>query len=175
MRFVSAFIMMLATCVAASVAHAHGPTRQKAFESITIKASPDAVWAKVSDFANLQGWHPAVESSTATDGSKVGSVRTLKIKGGGEIVETLETIDPSAKKFSYRAKDGGALPVTNYSSNITVKAGDGGTAVVEWRGAFYRKYMNNDPPKGEDDEAAMTAVTGVYKSGLENLKKIMEK
>lgn len=175
MRAVSAFIIMLAASLAATFAHAHGPTRQKAFETVTIKASPDAVWAKVSDFTQLQGWHPAIESSSATNGSEVGSVRTLKIKGGGEVVETLETFDPATKKFSYRAKDGGALPVTNYTSNLTVKAGDGGTAVVEWRGAFYRKYMNNDPPKGEDDEAALSAITGVYKSGLENLKAVMEK
>lgn len=175
MRAVSAFIIMLAASLAATFAHAHGPTRQKAFESITIKASPDAVWARVSDFTQLQSWHPAVESSTATNGSTVGSVRTLKLKGGGEVIETLETLDPAAKKFSYRAKDGSALPVTNYTSNMTVKAGEGGTAVVEWRGAFYRKYMNNDPPKGEDDEAALSAITGVYQSGLENLKAVMEK
>ncbi len=175
MRAVSAFIMMLAASLVAAPALAHGPTRQKAFETITIKASPDAVWAKVRDFAQLQGWHPAVESSTATNGSEVGSVRTLKIKGGGEMVESLESFDDAAKKFSYRAKDGGALPVTNYSSTLTVKPADGGTTLVEWRGAFYRKYMNNDPPKGEDDEAALGAITSVYKSGLENLKAIMEK
>ena len=58
---------------------------------------------------------------------------------------------------------------------MTVKAGEGGTTVVEWRGAFYRKYMNNDPPKGEDDDAALSAITGVYKSGLENLKAVLEK
>lgn len=165
----------LLAIVASTTVFAHGPSRLKANETITLKASPDAVWAKVKDFTQLQSWHPAVESSTATNGSNVGSVRTLKLKGGGELIETLESIDPAAKKFSYRAKDGGALPVTNYSSNLTVKAGDGGTSVVEWRGAFYRKYMNNDPPKGEDDEAALSAVTGVYKSGLENLKKVMEK
>ncbi len=175
MRAVSAFIMMLAASLVAAPALAHGPTRQKAFETITIKASPDAVWAKVRDFAQLQGWHPAVESSTATNGSEVGSVRTLKIKGGGEMVESLESFDDAAKKFSYRAKDGGALPVTNYSSTLTVKPADGGTTLVEWRGAFYRKYMNNDPPKGEDDEAALGAITSVYRSGLENLKAIMEK
>lgn len=175
MRAVSAFIIMLAASLAATFAHAHGPTRQKAFESITIKASPDAVWSKVGDFSQLQGWHPAVESSSTTNRSEVGSVRTLKLKGGGEVTETLESIDPAAKKFSYRAKDGGALPVTNYTSNMTVKAGEGGTTVVEWRGAFYRKYMNNDPPKGEDDEAALSAITGVYKSGLENLKAVLEK
>lgn len=175
MRTASAFIIMLVATLAASVAHAHGPTRQKAVESITIKASPDAVWARVSDFTQWQSWHPAVESTVATNGSEVGSVRTLKLKGGGEMVETLEAIDPAAKKFAYRAKDGGALPVANYSSNLTVKAGEGGTSVVEWRGAFYRKYMNNDPPKGEDDAAALSAITGVYKSGLDNLKAVMEK
>ncbi len=175
MRAVLALIMVLAASLAAPVAQAHGPTRQKAFETITIKASPDVVWAKVRDFAQLQSWHPAIESSTATNGSEVGSVRTLKIKGGGEVIETLESLDEGAKTFSYRAKDGSALPVTNYSSKLVVKAGEGGTTVVEWRGAFYRKYMNNDPPKGEDDEAALSAITGVYRSGLENLKAIMEK
>jgi hypothetical protein len=65
MRAVSAFIIMLAASLTATFAHAHGPTRQKAFESIIIKASPDAVWAKVKDFTQLQGWHPAVESTSA--------------------------------------------------------------------------------------------------------------
>lgn len=77
-------------------------------------------------------------------------------------------------KYSYRAKDGGALPVTNYTSTITVKA-EGQGAVVEWRGAFYRGYPNNDPPPDQNDEAAVAAITGVYKSGLANLKTIAER
>lgn len=169
-RLISFAVLMLAC----SVALAHGPSRQKVTESVTIKAGPDAVWNKVKDFGGLQTWHPAVASSTVSDGSKVGSVRTLKLKDGGEIVETLESYDEAAKKFSYRAKDGGALPVSNYSSTLSVKAGDGGTAVVEWRGAFYRAYPNNDPPPDKNDEAAVKAITGVYQSGLANLKKVME-
>ena len=47
-------------------------------------------------------------------------------------------------------------------------------AVVEWRGAFYRGFPNNDPPPEQNDEAAVKAVTGVYKSGLANLKKLVE-
>jgi len=169
-RLLTFAVLMLAS----SVVLAHGPTRQKVTETVTIKASPDAVWNKVKDFAGLQNWHPAVASSMVTDGSKTGSVRTLKLKDGGEIVETLESYDESAKKFSYRAKDGGALPVSNYSSTLNVKAADGGTAVVEWRGAFYRAYPNNDPPPDKNDEAAVKAITGVYQGGLANLKKIME-
>jgi hypothetical protein len=76
-------------------------------------------------------------------------------------------------KYSYRAKDGGALPVTNYTSTISVSA-EGSQSVVEWRGAFYRGFPNNDPPPDQNDEAAVKAITGVYKSGLANLKKLVE-
>jgi carbon monoxide dehydrogenase subunit G len=160
---------------ASTLALAHGPTRQKVTETATIKAAPDAVWNKVKDFNGMAAWHPAVEGSTATDGSKVGSVRTLSLKGGGQMVETLEGYSDAERKFSYRAKDGGALPVTNYTSTLTLKPGDGGTTVVEWRGAFYRAYPNNNPPPGQDDDAAVNAITGVYQSGLVNLKKTLEK
>jgi carbon monoxide dehydrogenase subunit G len=160
----------------ASVALAHGPSRQKVTESVTIKAAPDKVWAKVKDFTKLHDWHPAIESSTATNGSKVDSVRTLNLKGGGKVIETLEGFSEEDKKFNYRMKDGGALPVSNYTSTMTVKAGEAsGTTTVEWRGAFYRSYPNNNPPPEQNDEAAVKAITGVYQTGLANLKKSLEK
>ena len=60
------------------------------------------------------------------------------------------------------------LPVTNYSSHLTVKPIEGGS-LIEWRGAFYRGYPNNDPPEDLNDAAAIAAVTGVYKAGLDAL------
>ena len=158
----------------AGVTSAHGPTRQKVVESATIEAPADKVWAIVKDFGALQNWHPAIAESPADKGNEEGSVRQLKLKGGGALTETLEAYDAAKMRYSYRAKDGGALPVTNYTSTITVKA-EGGTAVVEWRGAFYRGYPNNDPPPDQNDEAAVAAITGVYKAGLANLKAIAEK
>ena len=170
------FLALNLSAVASTPALAHGPTRQKVVETVTIKAAPDAVWAKLKDFNGLSSWHPAVTESPATDGNKVGSVRNLKLKGGGELVETLESYSDADKKFSYRAKDGGALPVTNYTSTMSVKPGDtAGTSAVEWRGAFYRAFANNNPPAGQDDEAAVKAITGVYQGGLANLKKQLEK
>ncbi len=157
-----------------TTAAAHGPTRQKVTETITIKAPADRTWEVVGDFNGLPKWHPAVESSTATQGSSQGSVRTLKLKGGGELIETLESINAAEKKFSYRLKDGGALPVSNYTSTLSVKPTADGGSTVEWRGAFYRKYTNNDPPPDQNDEAAVKAITGVYTSGLANLKKVLE-
>lgn len=161
-------------CGGVSVAQAHGPTRQKVTEKITINAPADAVWARVKHFDALKDWHPAVAESPASAGNTEGSVRSLKLKGGGALEETLEGFDEAKMKFSYRAKDGGALPVTNYTSTLQVTTVGPKESTVEWRGAFYRAYPNNDPPPDQNDEAALKAVTGVYKSGLENLKKLIE-
>ncbi len=168
------FISLILVFFVSDLALAHGPTRQKVIEAINIKASPDAVWAKLKDFNGMTAWHPAVVKSAATDGNNVGSERTLTLKDGGKVVETLEAYSDTDKKFSYRAHEHGALPVSNYTSTISVKAGDGGLTLVEWRGAFYRAYPNNDPPPGQDDETAVKAITDVYKTGLANLKNTLE-
>jgi carbon monoxide dehydrogenase subunit G len=157
----------------ASVALAHGPTRQKVTESIEVGASPDAVWSRIKDFSGLHTWHPGVESSVTTDGNQVGSVRTLTLKGGGQIVEVLESYSDADRKMSYRMKDPGPVPVSNYTSTLSVKAGDAGGSVVEWRGAFYRGFPNNDPPPDQNDEAAVKAVTDIYQGGLVNLKQLL--
>lgn len=153
---------------------AHGPTRQKVTEQVQIAAPPAKVWALIGNFDALKNWHPAVAESPADKGNEEGSVRRLKLKDGGALVETLEGYDAAKMKYNYRAKDGGALPVTNYTSTITVRA-EGSGSVVEWRGAFYRGYPNNDPPPDRNDEAAVKAVTGVYQAGLANLKQIAER
>ncbi|HSI57008.1 MAG TPA: SRPBCC family protein [Ideonella sp.] len=157
----------------AGTALAHGPTRQKVVETIKINAPADAVWARIKNFDALKDWHPAVAESPADKGNAEGSVRLVKLKGGGDLVETLESYSEPLKKYSYRLKDGSALPVTNYTSTLAVTA-DGDKAVVEWRGAFYRGFPNNDPPPDRNDEAAVKAITGVYTSGLANLKKLAE-
>lgn len=105
---------------------------------------------------------------------EVGAVRTLHLKGGGAVVEELTRYSDAEQRFGYKMKDPGPIPVSNYSSTLAVAAGANGGSVVEWRGAFYRAYPNNNPPPDKNDEAAIAAITGVYKSGLENLKKVME-
>jgi Polyketide cyclase / dehydrase and lipid transport len=168
--------LMAGLCALSGLSQAHGPTRQKATETITINAPPAVVWEKVRDFGKLQDWHPAIESSTVTQGNEVGSLRTLTLKGGGQIVESLESWSDSDRRFSYRMKDPGPVPVTNYSSTLTVKPGaTADSALVEWRGAFYRGYPNNDPPPDKNDDAAIAAVTGIYQAGLGNLKALLEK
>lgn len=166
--------IVIAACMAQ--AHAHGPTRQKVEESIVINAPPAKVWAVVGDFNGLPKWLPPVENSSATDGNKPGSVRTLTVKGGEKLDESLDSRDDSTMTLRYRAKEANikVLPVNNYSAILSVKPEGSNASKVEWRGAFYRGYMNNNPPAELNDDAAVKAVSGLYKAGLQNLKQVVE-
>ena len=168
-----ALAVALLGAAAALPAEAHGPTRQKVVETVKIAAPASVVWARIKNFDALKDWHPLVESSPADKGNAEGSERKIGLKGGGVLIETLERYDDAAMRYSYRAKDGGALPVTNYTSTISV-SGEGNVSTVEWRGAFYRGFPNNDPPPDKNDEAAVKAVTAAYQGGLANLKKLIE-
>lgn len=155
-------------------AWAHGPTRQKVVETIEINAPADKVWAVVSNFQDMS-WHPAFPKTEGTGGNEANATRILTTKDGGKINEKLNTIDAAKKTIKYEITevDVKVVPVTGYESWITVK-GEGDKSTVEWRGKFYRGFVNNDPPPELNDDAAVAAITGVYKSGLEALKKKLE-
>jgi hypothetical protein len=93
-----------------AAAWAHGSTRQKVTESVTLAAPPEAVWNRVKDFAAMQRWHPAVESTQATNGSEIGSVCTLQLKGGGQIVEELTRYSAGEHRYAYKMTDPGPIP-----------------------------------------------------------------
>lgn len=152
---------------------AHGPLPQKVVETVTIDRSPDAVWKQVKDYSDMR-WHPAVEAVTADRGNDVGSVRTLSLKGGGTVMETLERYSDPGRSYSYKLSNEGPLPVSNYRSTLTIHPVDGGSSKVEWSGTFMRADRSNKPAPDRDDQAAVRAVTGVYRSGLDALKRLVE-
>lgn len=158
----------------AGVALAHGPTRQKTEQKVEINAAPDKVWAIIGNFQDMS-WHPAVEKTEGSGGNEKGAKRKLTLKGGGVIEEELASYDAGKMMYGYRITnvDVKVVPVSNYSSKISVK-GDGGKSTVTWDGAFYRGFPNNDPPPELSDEAAKKAVDGIYSGGLEALKKKAE-
>ncbi|HEY8163001.1 MAG TPA: SRPBCC family protein [Methylocystis sp.] len=167
---VVAALSLVSAGLATAPAFAHGPSRQKVVEKIEIDAPADKVWAIVSNFQDMS-WHPAIAKTEGTGGSDVGAKRKLTLKDGGVIEESVTKFDAASKSISYKIDnvDVKVLPVNNYSSTISVKDA-GGKSEVEWKGAFYRGFMNNDPPPELSDEAAVKAVTGVYASGLAGLK-----
>lgn len=157
-----------------AVASAHGPSRQKVTQSIEINAPADKVWAVVGNFQDMS-WHPAFKKTEGTGGNEPNATRKLTLDGGATIDEKLIKYNAEGKSLSYEitAVDVKVVPISNYSSTISV-TGEGDKSTVEWKGAFYRGYVNNDPPPELNDEAAIKAVTGVYESGLAALKKKLE-
>ena len=143
-------------------------------ESIEINAPADKVWAKVGSFADM-AWHPAIAKTAITSGKadEVGATRVLTTQDGGNINEVLTNFDAASKTMKYEITES-VLPVREYGATLKVEAAGEGKSIVTWRAMFKRKDPANPGAKGQDDEAAKAAIEGIFKSGLQNLKKISE-
>jgi len=172
LRLVASLLVLLAALP--GLAEAHGPSRQKVVETVEINAPADKVWAVVGNFQDMS-WHPAFSKTEGKGGNDVGATRILTVGTGGQIFEKLTKYDAAGKSLSYEITevDVKVVPVTNYAATISVK-GTGDKSTVEWKSAFYRGFVNNDPPPELSDEAAVKAITGVFKKGLEALKAKLE-
>lgn len=178
MKFLT-LIFSAAMLLPLSVDAANAPSQQKVIREVVIKAEPAKVWAMVKDFGGIYKWHPAVESTTTeTKTDETGTEllhRTLTLKGGGTILEKQTINADEEMKLESRIVDG-VLPVSGYRAIMQVKAGPGASeSTVTWTGRFYNKANKVDAPAGEDNATAVKSVEGVYDSGLENLKKVLEK
>jgi hypothetical protein len=158
-----------------AAASAHGPTRQKVVTKIEINAPVEKVWAAVGNFQDMS-WHPLFKKTEGTGGNDPGATRTLTLESGAKIEEKLGKRSEEERSLQYEITkvDVKDVPVSNYSSTIIV-SGTPEKSIVEWRGAFYRGYVNNDPPPELSDEAAVAAINKVYQTGLGALKAQMEK
>lgn len=171
--FFFAAMSLVPAALISAPASAHGPSRQKVIEKIEIAAPADKVWAVVGNFQDLS-WVPGVEKTEGTGGNSPEAKRKLILKNGA-IEESLTKYDEASKTISYKIDnvDLKILPVNNYAATISIKE-EGGKSIVEWKGAFYRGFMNNDPPPELSDEAAIKAVSDIYKSALAALKTKVE-
>lgn len=129
--------------------------------SAEVKATPEAVWTAIGEFCGIGDWHPAVEKCGLSDeGGK--PTRTLSLAGGGTLVEEQVARDDAAMSYTYRIVDG-PLPVADYVSTLSVKAGDeDGESEITWTGRF--------DAKGATDEKATEVIAGIYEAGIAALK-----
>jgi len=152
------------------VARAAAPVLHET-KTVEIAAPPAKVWGVIEQFSDLT-WVPPVKSSSATQGNTIGSVRTLDL-GGPRLMEELKAYDAKAMTYTYVITSDPAnvkvLPVTDYTSTITVKPSAAGS-LVTWTGAFKRADQGDTPAAGMDDKTATGAISGVYEAGLGGLK-----
>jgi mxaD protein len=173
MKGIFAVAALAALCAPCLVVAA--PKQLKVVESIVIKAPADKVWAAAKDFDSLNKWHPAVAKDEIIKGSnnKPGAVRSLTIKDGPVITEKLLSFSDTTHSFSYKFVDT-PFPIKDYVSVLHVKDNKDGTTSVRWSSTFKRKNPADNPPDAESDAAGIKLITGIYQSGLANLKKQVE-
>ena len=116
---------------------------------LTMSASPDAVWAILSDFHGLPNWMPGIDESVADGEDRVLSMMGMTIR------ERLVKMDDAGKAVTYSIVDG--APVESHEATITVHDADGGGSRVTW-----------DVTATPDDMAGL--MQGIYQQGLEALK-----
>ena len=96
------------------------------------------------------------------------------VKDGPTFTEELLGVTPSTHSYRYKIIDPSPLPMRSYFSTISVAAGADGMTVVTWKGGFKRKNVSDNPPDAESDAGVTKFITGVYRGGLDNLKKMIE-
>lgn len=149
-------------------ASAHGPNSLYVIKSVNIDVPAAKAWDKISKFADLGAWHPAVAKTEIISGKdfKKGAKRTLTLQDGGKINEMLTAYSAKNKTMSYIITDS-VLPVSGYASTLHVYPNGADKSVVVWEGSFL-------PKAPADEKTASDTISGVYDGGLSNLKKILE-
>jgi mxaD protein len=145
-------------------------------QTIEINAPVGKVWAAIKDYDGLHKWHPGFSKAEIVKGSNntPGAVRALTIKDGPTFTEELLEFSEKTHSYKYRIIES-PLPLQDYVATVKVAPrGEGGTTLVTWVGNFKRKNPADNPPEAESDAGAVKLITGVYTSGLENLKKMLE-
>lgn len=154
--------------------NAHGPTPQKADESIIINAPIDKVWVAIKNFDKISDWHPDVQASTGDGQNKSDGERILTLSNG-EIKESLDYYSDADHEYSYRLKTENteAFPVSSYTTSIQLIE-EGDKTKVKWKSRFYRGDTGNTPSEKLNDEAAVKAMKGFIQNGLKGLKETLE-
>ena len=147
-----------------------------ASQTIHIDASPEAVWAIVGDFDGQPRWLPLIEKSKIVVGTnnQIGAIRLVTRRNGSKVTERLIDYDPHHMRLAYTYVDG-AVMASDYFPVVTVTHAKDGTCDVEWSAHFKRlDYWVDPPPEGQDDKSLVDRYNALYKSGLENLKRVVE-
>jgi len=133
-------------------------------ESVELPVSRARAWKAIRDFNGLHDWHPAIAGTEIIQGkgNVEGTVRVLTTKDGTKLTEELLAYDDGGRTYKYKIITS-SLPVTNCVSIIGVGPGKDGGSMVTWYSTFKAK-------DGTGDADARTAISGFFRTGLDNLK-----
>jgi hypothetical protein len=152
-----------------------GKKIQKSFHSgtikktITIKASKDKVWKKISNIVGLPSWLPDVTKTEYLSMRKkdVGAVRLITFADGNKIEEHIVAWE-KGEYFTYVATEG--LPLRAYVATISIKNKTKTNTKLTWQ-----SYLNSQKMSEKEFLELLVFMGSFYEASLENLKKLLEK
>ena len=148
---------------------------QKSFHSgtikktITIKASKDKVWRKISNIVGLPSWLPDVTKTEYLSIRKkdIGAIRLITFADGNKIEEHIVAWE-KGEYFTYVATEG--LPLRAYVATISIKNKTKTNTQLTWQ-----SYLNSQKMSEKEFLEFLVFMGSFYEASLENLKKLLEK
>ena len=140
------------------------------YYSTVLDAPIERVWDSIRDFNALADWHPLIvdchiEENQPSD--RVGCVRNFRLEDGANFRERLLSLNDFKKTFSYCIEEC-PLPLENYVATVKLSpVTDGNRTFVSWSSTF------QCPPDAEQELSELVE-DGVYRAGLEAIRKILD-
>lgn len=113
-------------------------------------------------FGGLEKLLPDMIDSLEVTGSGIGALRTVKLKGGGTVIERLD-IAYDEHLFGYTITFNDAMPFENYCAVVTLE--DAGNKTLA-------RWGSNWDAKGASEDEIKTMLTDLYGNLLDGLHKI---
>lgn len=138
-------------------------------KTISIKASKDKVWRKISNIAGLLNWVVDVKKTVYLSKKKrgVGAIRLITFVDGNKIEEHVVAWKDK-EYFTYIATEG--LPLRAYVATISIKIKSKNRIELTWQ-----SYLNSKKMSGKQFSEFLAFMSSFYETSLENLKAILEK
>ena len=137
-------------------------------KTITIKASKEKVWRKISNIAGLSSWVIDVKKTTYLSKKRrdVGAIRMITFTDGNTIEEHIVAWKEK-EYFTYVATYG--LPLRVYVATIAIKSKNKKAIQLTWQSYFNSKKMSM-----KQFLKFVTFMGTFYEASLENLKRSLE-
>lgn len=138
-------------------------------KTISIKASKDRVWKKISNIAGLPTWVVDVKKTVYLSKKKrdVGAVRLITFADENKIEEHVVAWK-NKEYFTYMATEG--LPLRAYVATISIKTKSKNLVELTWQ-----SYLNSKKMSEKQFLEFLVFMGSFYEASLENLKVLLEK
>jgi Polyketide cyclase / dehydrase and lipid transport len=113
------------------------------------------LWALIGDFGDTSRWSGRPAGACVQEGRGIGSLRTLTLDDGRQIVDRLEAEGENFYSYSIVRSP---LPVSSYKATMAVAPVDASSSQLTWSGEFV--------PVGMSDADAIKFWENIYRMGI---------